>query len=171
MKSKKGFTLIELLAVIVILGIVIAIAIPGINSVINNARKNTFVQTADLFANGVRNSLIGGVYTAEPTTTHAVGVPLEKIPMEKGGQKSPYGKEWVKTQTYVIITREADKNVFYFAGLDADRNGIALTKVDSITSASVVSSPTIGLSGTGIVAKPASGFTALPAAVTNIAWQ
>ncbi|GAA4066268.1 competence type IV pilus major pilin ComGC [Amphibacillus indicireducens] len=37
-KGEKGFTLVELLAVIVILGIVVAIAIPAIGSVIDNAR-------------------------------------------------------------------------------------------------------------------------------------
>lgn len=38
LKSEKGFTLIELLAVIVILGIIAAIAIPSINKVIQNSR-------------------------------------------------------------------------------------------------------------------------------------
>ncbi|MDZ7835812.1 MAG: type II secretion system protein [Alkalibacterium sp.] len=35
MKKEEGFTLVELLAVIVILGIILAIAIPSIGGVIN----------------------------------------------------------------------------------------------------------------------------------------
>jgi type IV pilus assembly protein PilA len=45
MKNVKelGFTLVELLAVIIILGIVLVIAVPGISSIINNATKSAFV--------------------------------------------------------------------------------------------------------------------------------
>lgn len=39
---KKGFTLIEVLAVIVILGIVVTIAFPVVNSVIENSKKEAF---------------------------------------------------------------------------------------------------------------------------------
>jgi type IV pilus assembly protein PilA len=44
LKEQKGFTLIELLAVIVILGIIAAIAIPAIGNVINKSEKKAQVQ-------------------------------------------------------------------------------------------------------------------------------
>lgn len=43
--NKKAFTLIELLAVIVVLAIILAIAIPAISSIIENSRYAAFVQT------------------------------------------------------------------------------------------------------------------------------
>ncbi|GAA0486139.1 prepilin-type N-terminal cleavage/methylation domain-containing protein [Alkalibacterium indicireducens] len=45
MKKEDGFTLVELLAVIVILGIILAIAIPAIGGVIS--RANTDAETAE----------------------------------------------------------------------------------------------------------------------------
>jgi type IV pilus assembly protein PilA len=44
LKEQKGFTLIELLAVIVILGIIAAIAIPAISSVINKSEEKAEAQ-------------------------------------------------------------------------------------------------------------------------------
>ena len=46
LKEQKGFTLIELLAVIVILGIIAAIAIPAIGNVINKSEDKAEVQDA-----------------------------------------------------------------------------------------------------------------------------
>ena len=45
MKNKKGFTLIELLAVIVILGLLMAIAIPSVTKYITQSRKKTVTST------------------------------------------------------------------------------------------------------------------------------
>ncbi len=39
MRKVKGFTLVELLAVIVILAIILAIAIPAIGSIVQSSRK------------------------------------------------------------------------------------------------------------------------------------
>ncbi|MDD3048679.1 MAG: DUF5011 domain-containing protein [Bacilli bacterium] len=46
--KKKGFTLVELLAVIVILAIILAIAIPAVTSLVDSSKKNAFNSDAKL---------------------------------------------------------------------------------------------------------------------------
>ena len=54
LKNQKGLTLIELLAVIVILGIIAAIAIPAIGNVINNSRDNAALADAQQIIDGAK---------------------------------------------------------------------------------------------------------------------
>jgi prepilin-type N-terminal cleavage/methylation domain-containing protein len=51
--KKKGFTLVELLAVIVILAVILAIAIPSISNMMNNASRNALESSAKLVLKGI----------------------------------------------------------------------------------------------------------------------
>lgn len=68
--NSKGFTLIELLAVIVIMGILMMVAIPSVSRVIENSRKDTYVDIAKSYANAART-----LWTADGLTCTSESIP------------------------------------------------------------------------------------------------
>lgn len=68
LKNKKGLTLVELLAVIVVLGIVAAIAVPAIGGVIEKSRKNADLASLDL----IKDAAIRYAMTESPGSNVSV---------------------------------------------------------------------------------------------------
>lgn len=58
--NEKGLTLIELLAVIVILGIISAIAIPSIGNIIDNSKKDAFLANAQAMKSATNFAISSG---------------------------------------------------------------------------------------------------------------
>jgi prepilin-type N-terminal cleavage/methylation domain-containing protein len=58
LRKKKGFTLVELLAVIVILAIILAIAVPDITNMVANARRDAFQSNVKLIIRGIEYKML-----------------------------------------------------------------------------------------------------------------
>ena len=56
--NKKGFTLVELLAVIVILAIILAIAVPSITGILNSAKRSAFQADVKLIIKGIEYKML-----------------------------------------------------------------------------------------------------------------
>ena len=140
--NKSGFTLIELLAVIVILAILLGIAIPKVSQYINNSRKESFVSSAKLFIDSVRDDITSELIPAPIGTNDVTIVTIDKIKIEKSNKKSPFGGKYLYNKSYVAVVNVGDGSEpdykYYFAAQDSKDYAIPLTAEDELESSVVV---------------------------------
>lgn len=108
--NKKGFTLIELLAVIVILALLVAVAIPAVTKYLNTSRKGVFADNAAAAISAVRNETIfeGSIPTGGKVYTLTE---VNKF-LEKKLNNSPYNKPY---DGYVLVTINATTKAFEYS--------------------------------------------------------
>ncbi|MBQ7105757.1 MAG: type II secretion system protein [Bacilli bacterium] len=136
MKNKKGFTLIELLAVIVILGLLMAIAIPSVTKYITQSRKKTLVNSIDSFITSATTAVNNNEFGALSNQDIIYYIPVSNkaenscISLEKGGT-DPFGN-W--KEAYVAVNYNAEKYSYdyFFTFYDDAGYGMRLTKSDDI---------------------------------------
>ena len=96
-RNEKGLTLIELLAVIVIFGIIAAIAIPSIGGLIDNSKKDAHVANAQQMINAAKIAVTADK-SLIPANGKAKTIPLKYL--EDNGYletvKDPDGKGYTK---------------------------------------------------------------------------
>ena len=127
MRDRKGFTLIELLAVIVILALLMAFAIPSVTKYIESSRKETVVDTIGGYISSITVEVNNRDYQfSTPNTIYAV--PLECIELERGGD-NPFG-EWLQANSaywaYVLIEYDSDNFSYNYGFTFKDSAGYGL---------------------------------------------
>ena len=118
MRDKRGFTLIELLAVITIMGALMMIAVPAVNLVIQNSRKNTYINDAKLFVNDATKEVINETWKIDDLDT-TYYIHINNIVEDGLPSPSPWA-EW--SDAYVVVTFNEDGTFDYY-WVSADKAG------------------------------------------------
>lgn len=111
MKDEKGLTLVELLAVIVILGIIAAIAVPSIGNIIDNSKKDAQIANAQQLISSAKLAVAANDDTIKNATN---GVVTTKALQDAGfldelTDPDDKKKHYERT-SYVTISKGTDGN-------------------------------------------------------------
>ncbi|WP_100333344.1 prepilin-type N-terminal cleavage/methylation domain-containing protein [Bacillus alkalisoli] len=134
LRNEKGLTLIELLAVVVILGIIAAIAIPSIGNIIDNSRKDAHVANAQMVINSARLAALDNTAYVNGTIqigTLISGNYLEQIEDPDGGTYTSGSVTLAEGKVTSVTLVGAKRTISAAAG---DNGGNLIINRDSITS-------------------------------------
>ena len=104
--KKKGFTLVELLGVIILLGILSAIAVPTIAKTIKSSREKAYQDQLGIMEAGARNWVADHVSLLPEENGASIMVTLGEL--REGGYvdkdlKNPKTKSYFSDESYVEI--------------------------------------------------------------------
>ena len=105
LKNRKGFTLVELMVVVVIIGVLTAIAVPVYQNVVANAETNAINANIRILDSAV------SMYSVQNQVTDLSGVDITSAEGKAGGTDiSPYLQEWPSgpgTTEYKVVDGKA----------------------------------------------------------------
>lgn len=113
MKNNKGFTLVELLAMLVVLGVLMAITIPNITGILSQSKNNQIEQDVTKMVDMAKVKMNTDENAKYPTGKEAILFTLSYIDDERNLLTGPNGGKYYRYDSFVVVLREGNSYKYY----------------------------------------------------------
>ncbi|NLG82279.1 MAG: type II secretion system protein [Bacilli bacterium] len=129
--TKKAMTLFELLAVIVILGIILAIGFPTVNRLITNSRKDAFVANVNSYISAAKTDALSewAVTGSAVNRVYYIGDKTELIPDDDTAVQEDFGLNGFAGAVHVYV--KSDGSIEFVKVIVPFSNGKLTLKEES----------------------------------------
>jgi len=119
---KKGFTLVELLAVIVVLGVILAIAIPNVLNIIEKTRIDAIIKNEEMMINAAKKYLVSNTSILPVNVGDTIEVTLDNLKTNRliDSIKNPRNNQ--ECNGYILVTKVNTTDYEYKPRLDCETN-------------------------------------------------
>lgn len=135
MKNNKGFTLVELLAMLVVLGILMAVAVPNITGIMSNQKTSMYKSDAMQMVESAKTKVAKNKYIQKPAQGECLVFSLNYLNSNEDFSTGPNGGEYLPWDSYVVYAREGSRYKYYVTLIEPDDSvnyGYYLADIDEI---------------------------------------
>ena len=113
MKKNKGFTLVELLAMLVVIGVLMAISIPNITGILSQSKNNQIEQDVIKMVDMAKIKMNTDKEAKYPEGTDALLLTLSYIDDERDVLTGPNGGYYYRYDSFVVVLKEGNSYKYY----------------------------------------------------------
>ncbi len=113
MKKNKGFTLVELLAMLVVIGVLMAISIPNITGILSQSKNNQIEQDVIKMVDMAKIKMNTDKAANYPEGKDALLLTLSYIDDERDVLTGPNGGYYYRYDSFVVVLKEGNSYKYY----------------------------------------------------------
>lgn len=135
MSKNKGFTLVEILAMLVVLGILVAVSIPNINGMLQKQKINRVINDATNMIETAKIKVAKERYLTKPNNGECIIFSLDYINDNGNIEKGPNGGSYDQFDSFVVYKREGNRYNYYVRLVEEKNNklyGVEYKDIDAI---------------------------------------
>lgn len=129
--NKRGFTLIELIAMLVVLGILMAVTVPNITGILSQSKTNVLKEAANKMVDTAKVKIASNSKIKKPTQDNCLIFTLDYLDDNDEFKKGPNDGEYDKFDSFVIVKRENNTYKYYVRLIEiVENNGYGIENAD-----------------------------------------